>query len=229
MKHVLIVDDEPSIVTLLTFNLEKEGYHVTSCGDGKEAVTLACQTHFDFILLDVMLPSMDGIEVTKQLRHQHIDTPILLLTAKDETIDKIIGLEIGADDYIPKPFSPREVIARMKAIQRRLNQPSMPSVIKNGKLSLYTNERTAFVKGTPLVLTQKEFDLLHYLMTHLDEAMSRDTLLNNVWDTHFLGESRMVDIHISHLREKIESNPKQPEYIQTVRGVGYKMVSHHEA
>ena len=224
MKKVLVVDDEPSIVTLLTFNLEKEGYQVTTCNNGKDAVKIACSQTFDFILLDIMLPFLDGMEVTKQLRAKHIDTPILLLTAKDETIDKIIGLEIGADDYIAKPFSPREVIARMKAIQRRLTTVAPISCLKNGVITIYTKERSAFLKDKPLTLTQKEFDLLYYLMTHLNEALSRDQLLNEVWEAHFLGESRMVDIHISHLREKIEENPKQPHYIQTVRGIGYKMV-----
>lgn len=227
MKKVLVVDDEPSIVTLLTFNLEREGYEVTRAMDGKTALDLALKKSFDFILLDVMLPKMDGIEITKILRQKQVETPILLLTAKDETVDRIIGLEIGADDYIPKPFSPREVIARMKAISRRMNHgrpKEEKQVIVNGPLHIDLTNRQAYLQDTALSLTKKEFDMLAYFMSHLDEVISRDTLLKEVWHTDFLGESRIVDIHVSHLREKIEENPKKPQWIQTVRGIGYKMV-----
>lgn len=227
MKKVLVVDDEPSIVTLLTFNLEKEGYTVEQATDGKEGLKLAMDESFDFILLDVMLPHMDGFEITRQLRQNQITTPILLLTAKDDTIDRVLGLEIGADDYVSKPFSPREVLARMKAIQRRIPKEK-ETLLSNGPLTLNPKDRKACLNEEPLTLTKKEFELLHYFMTHLDVVIDRETLLQNVWDASFLGESRMVDIHVSHLRDKIEENPKQPHFIQTIRGVGYKMVRYHE-
>lgn len=228
MKKVLVVDDEPSIVTLLTFNLEKEGYEVTTASEGDKALQLALTEAFDFILLDVMLPGMDGFEITRQLRNQHIQTPIILLTAKDETIDRVLGLEIGADDYVSKPFSPREVLARMKAITRRLPKETTATLV-NGPLVMKPKEKQVLFHDKSLILTKKEFELLYYFMSHLDHVIERETLLQEVWGASYLGESRMVDIHVSHLREKIETDPKQPQFIQTIRGVGYKMVCYHEA
>lgn len=231
IKKVLVVDDEPSIVTLLTFNLEKEGYDVTSANDGETALNLALQQSFDFILLDLMLPKLDGLEVTRQLRNHKIYTPILMITAKDESIDCIIGIEMGADDYITKPFSPREVIARMKAITRRMEQTSTPTqvqTLKNGPLTLNVTEHSATLNNHPITLTHREFDLLAYFMQHLDEAINRETLLQYIWQSEFAGESRNIDIYISHLREKIEKNPKSPQLLLTVRGVGYKMVHIHD-
>lgn len=228
MKKVLIVDDEPSIVTLLTFNLEKEGYQVTSASDGLEGYELALTQAFDFLILDVMLPNLDGIEITKKLRQEKIDTPILVLTAKDDPIDRILGLEIGADDYLTKPFSPREVVARMKAIFRRMEprkttkSEELEEKITVGKIVADVANYQVTVDGQSIVLTPKEFELLVYFMKRKDRVIDRDTLLDRIWHFDFDGQSRIVDVHISHLREKIEQDPKHPQYLQTVRGFGYK-------
>jgi two-component system, OmpR family, alkaline phosphatase synthesis response regulator PhoP len=228
MKKILVVDDEPSIITLLTFNLEKEGYRVVSVADGKEAFEMAVAEAFDFIILDVMLPSMDGIEITKKLRQEKIETPILVLTAKDDPIDRILGLEIGADDYLTKPFSPREVLARIKAISRRLEPRGMreedkpAEMIQVGKIVADITNYQVTVAGEKIFLTPKEFELLVYFMKRKGRVIDRDTLLNRIWNFDFDGQSRIVDVHISHLREKIEKDPKQPEYLVTVRGFGYK-------
>ena len=229
MIKLLIVDDEPSIVTLLTFNLEKEGYQVTSATDGMEGYELALNHSFDFLILDVMLPNLDGIEITKKLRQEKIETPILVLTAKDDPIDRILGLEIGADDYLTKPFSPREVVARMKAIFRRIeprsakNETEKPQeLITVGKIVADVNNYQVTVDGKAIVLTPKEFELLVYFMRRKERVIDRDTLLDRIWHFDFDGQSRIVDVHVSHLREKIEDDPKHPQYLQTVRGFGYK-------
>ncbi|MDA9470398.1 response regulator transcription factor [Enterococcus sp. 5H] len=231
MKKVLVVDDEPSIVTLLTFNLEKDGYQVVSAEDGAEGFELALSNQFDFIILDVMLPNMDGLEITKSLRREKIDTPILILTAKDDQVDKIIGLEIGADDYLTKPFSPREVLARMKAIFRRLKPASTPSEEINepvskplilGEIAVDEQNYEVSVRGKKIELTPKEFELLVYFMKRKDRVIDRDTLLDRIWNYDFAGQSRIVDVHVSHLRDKIELDPKRPIYLVTVRGFGYR-------
>lgn len=233
MRKVLIVDDEQSIVTLLTFNLEKEGYHVQSALDGREGYELALANEYDFIILDLMMPSMDGMEVCKKLRQEKIDTPIMILTAKDDELDKIIGLELGADDYMTKPFSPREVLARMKAIMRRI-QPSSVSKEKMekkqdasekitiGDIVVFVNEYKVIVRNVPIELTPKEFELLLYMAKRINRVLSREQLLNAIWNVDYVGETRIVDAHISHIREKIELNTKTPVYIRTIRGFGYK-------
>lgn len=231
MKKVLVVDDEPSIVTLLTFNLEKDGYEVMTAFDGAVGYELALSNQFDFIILDVMLPNMDGLEITKSLRREKIDTPILILTAKDDQVDKIIGLEIGADDYLTKPFSPREVLARMKAIFRRLKPVSAnleafketekaPLVL--GEITIDEQNYEVNVRGDKIDLTPKEFELLVYFMKRKDRVIDRDTLLDRIWNYDFAGQSRIVDVHVSHLRDKIEIDPKRPTYLVTVRGFGYR-------
>ncbi len=234
MKKILVVDDEPSIVTLLTFNLEKEGYQVTSATDGQEALEIALMQSFDFILLDVMLPHMDGIEITKRLRQEKVNTPIIILTAKDDPIDRILGLEIGADDYLSKPFSPREVIARIKAIARRISQNEVQQIdeekeeiVNIGSIEADLSNYQVKVKGEQIFLTPKEFELLVYFMKRKDRVIDRDTLLDRIWHFDFDGQSRIVDVHISHLREKIEDDPKHPQYLQTVRGFGYTFKEPH--
>lgn len=228
MKKILVVDDEPSIVTLLTFNLEKEGYHVTTAQDGLEAFHIALNEQFDFLLVDVMLPGLDGIELTRKLRQEKIETPILILTAKDDPIDRILGLEIGADDYISKPFSPREVLARMKAISRRMEHRNIPNdepvekPIRIGEIYADTTNYQVYVRNQLIDLTPKEFELLVYFMKRKNRVIDRDTLLDRIWKFDFDGQTRIVDVHISHLREKIERDPKRPEYLVTVRGFGYK-------
>ncbi|GGA81866.1 response regulator transcription factor [Ornithinibacillus halotolerans] len=223
-ENILIVDDEKSIVTLLQYNLEKAGYVTDVAYDGLEAVQKAENNNYDFIILDLMLPGMDGMEVCKQLRIQQIETPVLMLTARDDEIDKILGLEMGADDYLTKPFSPKEVIARIKAILRRSkNTPAQSKQFVVGDITIYPERYEAEKDGEVLTFTRKEFELLHYLATHKGKVLSRDQLLSAVWDYDFVGDTRIVDVHVSHLREKIEPNTKKPIYIKTIRGLGYKM------
>ncbi|WP_026693683.1 response regulator transcription factor [Peribacillus kribbensis] len=230
-KKVLVVDDEESIITLLQYNLQQSGYDVITAMDGREGLTKASEEEPDMIILDVMLPEMDGIEVCKQLRQQKMDVPILMLTAKDDEFDKVLGLELGADDYMTKPFSPREVIARIKAILRRtqvqkeaLEQDSGDGeLLKLGDLKVYPERYEAYFEGNQLELTPKEFELLLYLARNKGRVLTRDQLLSAVWNYDFAGDTRIVDVHISHLREKIETNTKKPVYIKTIRGLGYKL------
>lgn len=234
MKKILVVDDEPAIVTLLQYNLEKEHYTVTTAEDGDTALSLALQESFDFIILDLMLPGLDGLEVTKKLRAANLETPIMILTAKDSETDKIVGLELGADDYVTKPFSPREIIARIKAIERRIDKPrqtgakSAAAELVVGELTIDPDNYQATKAGKRLQLTPKEFELLVYFAKRVGKVLSRDSLLNGVLGFEYPAETRIVDIQVSHLRDKIETDPKHPDYIKTVRGFGYQMEAPHE-
>jgi two-component system, OmpR family, alkaline phosphatase synthesis response regulator PhoP len=231
LKKVLVVDDEQSIVTLLKYNLQQAGYEVITAMDGEEGKNLALTENPDFIILDLMLPKIDGIEVCKQIRQQRKSTPILMLTAKDEEFDKVLGLELGADDYMTKPFSPREVIARVKAILRRTQHqpivqeqtPEEVDYYKVSSLKIYPEHYEAYFQDELLELTPKEFELLLYLAKHKGRVLTRDQLLSAVWNYDFAGDTRIVDVHISHLREKIEQDSKKPTFIKTIRGLGYKM------
>lgn len=224
-QKILIVDDEVSIVTLLTFNIERAGFETDTAYDGAVAVRKATENEYDLIILDLMLPVMDGLEVCRDLRQNKIETPILMLTAKDDELDKILGLELGADDYLTKPFSPKEVVARIKAILRRTSTPVKQSfeMIKIGKLFIYPEKHEVKIGEKLLTFTRKEFELLLYLVEHKGKVLSRDQLLNKVWNYDFAGDTRIVDVHISRLREKIETDTKKPAYIKTIRGLGYKM------
>jgi two-component system alkaline phosphatase synthesis response regulator PhoP len=232
MKNkVLVVDDEQSIVTLLQYNLEQSGFEVITAMDGEEGKRLAETETPDIIVLDLMLPKLDGMEVCKQLRQKNVMVPILMLTAKEDELDKILGLELGADDYMVKPFSPREVIARVKAILRRTQvqseaievNASEAGQIEIGKLRIYPEKYEAYFKDDLLELTLKEFELLIYLAQNKNRVLTRDQLLSSVWNYDFAGDTRIVDVHISHLREKIEVDTKKPIYIKTIRGLGYKL------
>jgi two-component system alkaline phosphatase synthesis response regulator PhoP len=229
-KKVLVVDDEQSIVTLLQYNLQQAGFEVVTALDGETGRDLAMELKPDIMVLDLMLPKMDGVEVCKQLRQHRVMTPILMLTAKDDEFDKVLGLELGADDYMTKPFSPREVVARVKAILRRtqvINEPEVneqnESQIVIADLRLLPEHYEAYFRETQLDLTPKEFELLLYLAKHKGRVLTRDQLLSAVWNYDFAGDTRIVDVHISHLREKIEPTTKKPVYIKTVRGLGYKL------
>ncbi|AIC95269.1 MULTISPECIES: response regulator transcription factor [Shouchella] len=230
-KRILVVDDEPSISTLLKYNLEQAGFEVETRLDGLAGFERAKEVPFDLIILDLMLPSMDGMDVCRNLRQEHIFVPILMLTAKDDEFDKVLGLELGADDYMTKPFSPREVSARVRAILRRVDQTqaTKEDVAVKGKgrvikdLTIYPDNYEVYVKQELLTLTPKEFELLVYLSENKGRVLTRDQLLNAVWNYEFVGDTRIVDVHISHLREKIEPNPKKPVYIKTIRGLGYKL------
>lgn len=223
-QSILIVEDEPSITILLKYNIEKAGYLTDVAYNGEDAVQKAQAKQYDLIVLDIMLPKMDGLDVCQTLRNDGNDVPILILTAKDSEKDRIKGLELGADDYLTKPFSPKELIARMKAILRRVNRhigDDHTHVI--GELEIDEKHFKAQFKGEPLSLTRKEFELLAYLTKHKNKILSREQLLSAVWDYDFVGDTRIVDVHISRLRDKIETDKRNPTYIHTVRGFGYKM------
>lgn len=226
-EKILVVDDEPSIVTLLEFNLQKEGFTVITASDGQIALEKFEKEQPDLIVLDLMLPGIDGYEVCRRLREKGRTVPLLMLTAKDEELDKILGLELGADDYITKPFSPREVVARVRAILRRSRMTTEHHNTESEKISaydlvIYPQNYEAYFKGEPMELTPKEFELLVYLARHKGRVLTREQLLNAVWNYDFVGDTRIVDVHVSHLRDKIEDNAKKPKYIKTVRGMGYK-------
>jgi DNA-binding response OmpR family regulator len=224
-QRVLVVDDEPHIVELVRYNLEREGFQVSVAYDGHEALQRARRERPDLIVLDLMLPYVDGLEVCRTLRREST-VPILVLTAKDGELDRVLGLETGADDYVTKPFSPRELVARVRAILRRARPVSaagaaQPQLVA-GDLVLDPNTREVFLAGRPVDLTTKEFDLLRLLMAHPNRVFTRDALLEHVWGYDYFGGTRTVDMHISRLRDKIEDDPSSPTYIVTVRGVGYK-------
>ncbi len=231
MDKILVVDDEPAIVTLLSYNLKQAGYEVVTATDGADALSLGLAQSFTCILLDLMLPKLDGMEVTKKLRQEKIQTPIIIVTAKNDEFDKVFGLELGADDYITKPFSPREVLARIKAVIRRTTP--MPaanrSVMLVGDLQIDQDKYRVARNGQNISLTPKEFELLVYFVEREGRVLSRDAILNHVWGYDYASETRIVDIHISHLREKIEVDPKQPRLIRTVRGFGYEFVGDDHA
>ncbi|KRN02449.1 DNA-binding response regulator [Levilactobacillus senmaizukei DSM 21775 = NBRC 103853] len=226
---MLVVDDEPAIVTLLQYNLEQADYQVVTAIDGEQALNLALHEKFDVILLDLMLPKMDGVEVTKRLRQEKISTPIIMITAKTSEFDTVFGLELGADDYITKPFSPREVIARMKAVMRRYrdDQPQENVTRRNdhrlrvGDLTIDQDKFRVMRGQQQIDLTPKEFELLLFFAKRPGKVWSREQLLEGVWGFDYSGQTRMVDIHVSHLREKIELDPKHPVLLKTVRGFGY--------
>ena len=225
---ILVVDDEAAISTLLQYNLEENNYDVTVAEDGQTAYQLASQQQFDAILLDLMLPGMDGMTVLKTLRQDKISTPVILVTAKGDEFDRVFGLELGADDYITKPFSPREVIARLKAVLRRSQVDHQVSeeadIIKIQDLVIDDNKKVVTKADKILTLTPREYELLLYFAQRIGRVIDRETILTAVWGYEYTGESRMVDMHISNLREKIETNPKSPVLLKTVRGFGYTMV-----
>lgn len=221
---VLIVDDEPSIVELVRFTLEREGYTTTSAGDGQAALAQVAAIHPDLVLLDLMLPKIPGLEVCKTLRQRYPSLPIIILTAKGEETDKVLGLELGADDYITKPFSPRELVARVRAILRRTTASADEgnAPLRVGPVVLDPQRYEVTVSGRPVELAPKEFDLLRMLMANKGNVLSRDVLLQKVWGYDFPGDTRTIDVHVVRLRQKIEPDPSQPRWIETVRGVGYR-------
>jgi DNA-binding response OmpR family regulator len=223
MPSILLVEDDPTLSETLRYNLEREGYAVLAAHDGITALELARSENPDMLLLDVMLPRLDGFSVCRILR-QESNVPILMLTARQDEIDRIAGLELGADDYVSKPFSLGELLARVRAIMRRSERQPLANreVFEVGTLQVDTGSRRAWSNGNEITLAQKEFDLLTCLIRNRGMALSRDVLLERVWGYDFVGDSRTVDVHIRWLREKIEPDPGNPSYIQTVRGVGYR-------
>lgn len=224
-QTILIVEDEKAIVKLLQYNIEKAGFHTDVAFDGQQAIDQCKKNTYDLIVLDLMLPYVDGMEVCKHLRSNKNNTPILMLTAKGEEVDKILGLEIGADDYLTKPFSPKEVVARIRAILRRTQRfnNEQTDTLKVGNLAIYPERYEVELEGETLTFTRKEFELLRYLAENKGKVLTRDQLLLAVWNYDFVGDTRIVDVHISHLRDKIEKNTRKPEYIKTIRGLGYKI------
>ena len=223
-KKVLVVDDEKLIVKGIRFSLEQDGMEVDCAYDGEEALNMAKANEYDMILLDIMLPKMDGFEVCQAIR-EFSDMPIVMLTAKGDDMDKILGLDYGADDYITKPFNILEVKARIKAIMRRTAGPrekkEVSSIVEKGDLRLDCDSRRLFISGREVNLTAKEFDLLELLVKNENKVYSRESLLNLVWGYEYPGDVRTVDVHIRRLREKIEKNPSEPKYVHTKWGVGY--------
>jgi DNA-binding response OmpR family regulator len=223
-NRVLVVDDEKLIVKGLKFSLEQDGMEVESAYDGEEALEYAKSKEYDIILLDIMLPKLDGMEVCQQIR-EFSNVPIIMLTAKGDDMDKILGLEYGADDYITKPFNILEVKARIKAILRRNSrkkaEPVRSSNVTAGDLKIDLDSRSLFIAGKEIYLTAKEFDLLELLILNPNKVYSRENLLNTVWGYDYPGDARTVDVHIRRLREKIEENPSEPKYVHTKWGKGY--------
>ncbi len=225
MKKILVVDDEKPISDIVKFNLTKEGYEVYTAYDGEEALEKVEEVEPDLILLDLMLPKMDGLEVAREVRKNH-DMPIIMVTAKDSEIDKVLGLELGADDYVTKPFSNRELVARVKANLRRGSASAKapeetPTELTIGELTIHPDAYMVTKKGETVELTHREFELLHYLAKHLGQVMTREHLLQTVWGYDYFGDVRTVDVTVRRLREKIEDNPSHPTYLVTRRGVGY--------
>ncbi|MBN8208848.1 response regulator transcription factor [Bacillus sp. NTK071] len=226
-KKILVVDDEKPIADILQFNLEKEGFTVVCAYDGDEAIAKVEEENPDMILLDIMLPQRDGMEVCREVRKKY-EMPIIMLTAKDSEIDKVLGLELGADDYVTKPFSTRELIARVKAnLRRRQQEPekesSTNSLIKVGALTIHPDAYLVTKREESIELTHREFELLHYLSKHIGQVMTREHLLQTVWGYDYFGDVRTVDVTVRRLREKVEDNPSHPTWIITRRGVGYYM------
>lgn len=222
VKKILVVDDEPEIVKLVRAYLEKAGFLVVTAGDGQEALAVFRHQRPNLVILDLNLPGMDGLDVCRTMRRAS-DVPIIMLTARIEETDRLIGLELGADDYVVKPFSPREIVARTRAVLRRTEgQPVKPDSLTSGGLSLDLTRRYATLDGTALDLTTMEFDLLSVLMMHSGQVFSRMQLLEHVQDQAYPGYERTIDVHIMNLRRKLGDDSRNPRFIETVRGVGYR-------
>lgn len=224
MPHILIVEDEPNMRMGLKDNLEFENYTVDVADNGEDGLKKICSNNYDLVVLDVMLPKLSGFDVCKRVREKSLKVPIILLTAKGEEIDKILGLELGADDYVTKPFSLRELLARIKALLRRSEKPdTKDGFVKIGKLDVHFASYNALENGINVTLSHKEFDLLKYLFDHKNQTVSRDDLLKNVWQDIYT-TSRTIDNFVVKLRQKIEIDANNPRIILTVHGIGYKLI-----
>lgn len=219
--RILVVEDDPSILELIQYHLEREGMQVFAAPDGRRALELFNAHRPDLLLLDLMLPVLDGFEVCRRVR-QVSDVPIIMLTAKGQEADRIKGFELGADDYVTKPFSPKELVARIRAVLRRSNVLEGPSSLRAGKLYIDRKRHRVLIGDREIELTPKEFDLLTLLMTRRGEPVDRDTLLEEVWGYEFAGGTRTLDVHIRRLRQKLGDDPQQSKYIETVHGIGYR-------
>jgi DNA-binding response OmpR family regulator len=230
MASILVVEDEPSLLSTIAFNLRREGYRVLTAADGEAGLATALRERPDLLILDLMLPRLDGLEVCRRLR-QESAIPILMLTAKADEVDRVVGLELGADDYLTKPFSMRELLARVKAMLRRVQMlqaegresPSPPAIV-SGDLEVDLSRRRVSLRGQEVALKPREFDLLAFLTRHPGQVCTREALLQRVWGYEYTGDTRTVDVHVRGLREKLEQDPAHPARIQTVWGVGYRFV-----
>ncbi|MFI1464601.1 MULTISPECIES: response regulator transcription factor [Nocardia] len=227
MTSVLIVEDEESLADPLAFLLRKEGFEVTVVGDGPSALAEFDRSGADIVLLDLMLPGMSGTDVCKQLRTRS-GVPVIMVTARDSEIDKVVGLELGADDYVTKPYSARELIARIRAVLRRgagdeLDAGSENGVLEAGPVRMDVDRHTVLVNGNPVTLPLKEFDLLEYLLRNSGRVLTRGQLIDRVWGADYVGDTKTLDVHVKRLRSKIEADPARPEHLVTVRGLGYKL------
>jgi len=224
---ILLVEDEAGLIITLTDRLQSEGFNVKTATDGEAGLSLALAENFDLIILDVMLPKKNGLDVCRDLRQKNVTTPILMLTAKGETIDKVLGLKLGADDYLTKPFEMMELLARVEALLRRSPQTNQnsPDAFRFGDVSIDFRRAEVLKNNEPLELSAIEFKLLQFLIENRGAVHSRDKLLDEVWGYDAMPSTRTVDVHVAWLRQKLETNPKHPQYIQTVHGLGYKFVS----
>ena len=228
MPRILVVDDEPTLVETIRYNLRREGHEVITATDGVQAIESARRDRPDLVILDLMLPKLDGFEVCRAIRRDQT-VPILMLTAKDDEVDKVVGLELGADDYMTKPFSMRELLARVRAMLRRVqmlrdeavDRQEAPSY-RSGDLEVDVRQHRVFLSGREISLKPKEFDLLAFLVRNPSQAFTRETLLQRVWGYDYVGDTRTVDVHVRGLREKVELDPSEPTRLETVRGVGYR-------
>ena len=230
MTRIMLVDDEPLIIDSLTYSLQREGFEVQSVGDGSVALQAIEEFQPDLVVLDIMLPGMSGFEICRKLRAQST-IPVIMLTARGEEFDRVLGLEVGADDYLAKPFSFRELLARIRAVLRRVELDRQTIQLKSidiGDISLDTIARRLMKQGKEIPLSAREFDLLAILMKHAGQALSREELLNQVWGDAWVGDPRTLDVHVRWLRMKIEEDPASPVYIQTVRGHGYRFAGPEE-
>jgi len=226
MERILIIEDEESILMALDDDLRLEGYDVTGARDGLEGLAKAKDKPYDLIVLDIMLPQMNGYDVCRQLRQAGVGTPILMLTAKSQEIDKVLGLELGADDYVTKPFSPRELLARVKAILRRAKgAPEEMTAYRFGDVEIDLKKHEVRKRGTPVYLTALEFSLITFFIRHKDQAVSRRAILDEVWGQDVYVVPKTVDTHVGHLRKKIEDDPANPKHIVGVRGMGYRFIA----
>jgi two-component system alkaline phosphatase synthesis response regulator PhoP len=223
-QRILLIEDEAGLVMALGDRLRSEGYEVESAGDGVAGLAQATGDSFDLIILDVMLPRMSGFDVCRELRRRGLEVPILMLTARDQVVDKVVGLKLGADDYLTKPFDIMELLARIEALLRRApSEPAKPATwYQFGPVRVDFRRAEVTREGRPLTLSAREFQLLHYLIDHRGATISREELLNEVWGYQAMPSTRTVDVHVAWLRQKLEENPKHPQFIHTLRGLGYK-------
>ncbi|WP_134774179.1 response regulator transcription factor [Ornithinimicrobium flavum] len=223
MTRILVVEDEESFSDPLSYLLEKEGYDVAVAASGPDALAEFDRTGADLVLLDLMLPGLSGVDVCRALR-QRSSVPVIMLTAKDSEVDKVVGLEIGADDYVTKPYSGRELLARIKAVLRRLSEPEelLPATVESGPVRMDVERHTVSVDGRPVPLPLKEFELLEMLLRNTGRVLTRGQLIDRVWGSDYVGDTKTLDVHVKRLRAKVEPDPSSPRHIITVRGLGYK-------